>query len=238
MRKYAHRFGMYDAIWITAAEPSGWGCGLHAGRPRIAPVSRQSAARWARVGAHLSAAVRLRRKLAAARAGSAPSEARAEAVFLPDGRACHVEGRATDPVVLDRLRESVLRLEQLRARAFEGDEAAAIRAWQVLIDGRWSLVDGFQREGRRYILARENEPTPPGVPALTLRERQVVGCASLGHDNQVIAYELGISHSSVRALLTRAATKLGAANRDEVLTAYRAACEPPCAPNRKVLQPA
>src|SRR5689334_8662786 len=30
MKQYAQRFGIYDSIWITAAEPSGWGCGLHA----------------------------------------------------------------------------------------------------------------------------------------------------------------------------------------------------------------
>src|SRR5580700_2570358 len=36
MKKHAQAFGMYDSIWITAAEPSGRGCGFHAGRARIA----------------------------------------------------------------------------------------------------------------------------------------------------------------------------------------------------------
>src|SRR5262249_5844521 len=63
MKKYAQRFGMYDSIWITAAEPSGGGCGLHAGRPKITWASARTIERWSRVAAHLSAAVRLRHRL-------------------------------------------------------------------------------------------------------------------------------------------------------------------------------
>jgi DNA-binding CsgD family transcriptional regulator len=71
-----------------------------------------------------------------------------------------------------------------------------------------------------YIVARENVPTPSGPAALTERERQVLRWAKLGHHNKLIAYELGISDSTVRFLITRAAAKLGVHDRVDVLRAF------------------
>jgi len=219
MRQYAQRFGMYDSMWVTAAEPSGWGCGLHAGRPKITTLSARTAAQWTMLGAHLSAALRLRRKLrsCAARAD--------EAAFFPNGTPSHATGRARENRVLSKLRQSVLQLEQLRTQANVGDQSAALRAWTVLVDARWTLVDQFERDGQRFVVARENEPSPPNIEVLTPRERQIVGYAALGHDNKVIAYDLGISHSTVRVLLARAAAKLHAETREQMLHAYNDACE-------------
>ena len=56
------------------------------------------------------------------------------------------------------------------------------------------------------------------IGSLSERERQVVGYAKLGHHDKLIAYELGISHSLVRVLLGRAASKLGASTRDELIS--------------------
>jgi DNA-binding CsgD family transcriptional regulator len=73
------------------------------------------------------------------------------------------------------------------------------------------------------------EPTVPGNPAvppdrprgplarLTARERDVVARALRGCANKVIAYDLGLAHSTVRVLMARAAIKLGAHSRDELL---------------------
>jgi DNA-binding NarL/FixJ family response regulator len=86
------------------------------------------------------------------------------------------------------------------------------------------LLDQFESDGRRFIVARENAPRPPGPGALTLRERQVVGYAALGHDNKIIAYDLGIAHATVKVLMARAAMKLGVRSRAEVISTYLAAC--------------
>lgn len=51
MKKFVHTFGMYDSIWITAAEPSGRGVGFHAGRPRIEWASSTEKRRWGRAKA-------------------------------------------------------------------------------------------------------------------------------------------------------------------------------------------
>jgi DNA-binding NarL/FixJ family response regulator len=52
---------------------------------------------------------------------------------------------------------------------------------------------------------------------LTHRERQVVLHALRGGANKEIAYDLGLAHSTVRVFMARAALKLGAANRAELL---------------------
>lgn len=225
MRRYAHRFGMYDSIWITAAEPSGTGCGIHAGRPRIAWASRAERQRWARVAAHLSAGARLRRTLADPQPSSAASTAGvADAVLSPDGRLLHAEGWASEPEAVEQLRKSVLDVEKVKGSARRQGVMTSLAGWPGLIAGRWSLIDEFDAGGRRYVVARENRPRPPGPAALTLRERQVVGYAALGHDNKVIAYDLGIAHATVRVLMARAATKLGAHSRAEAVSVYLSAC--------------
>ncbi len=77
------------------------------------------------------------------------------------------------------------------------------------MSGRWTLVDRFESDGRRYVIAHVNEPVPAQVLALTLRERQVVGHLLLGHPSKVVAYSLGVSPAAVSATLKSALLKLG-----------------------------
>lgn len=46
--------------------------------------------------------------------------------------------------------------------------------------------------------------------------------ASLGHSDKVIAYELGLSASTVRVLIHRAIRKLGATTRRDALARFEA----------------
>lgn len=80
-----------------------------------------------------------------------------------------------------------------------------------MLAGRWSLIDQFERDGRRYYVARPNAPEPPdhdleGFPG---RERQVVALLALGRSNKAIAYELGLSPSTIGTLLRRATQRVG-----------------------------
>jgi hypothetical protein len=74
--------------------------------------------------------------------------------------------------------------------------ASAVAEWRGLVDARWTLVDEFRENGRRYVVARENRSEAPDFERLTERELQVVAFASLGHSNKLIAYELGIATST------------------------------------------
>ncbi|CAN5640093.1 hypothetical protein BH09MYX1_BH09MYX1_30040 [soil metagenome] len=94
--------------------------------------------------------------------------------------------------------------------------------WKPLVDARCSLVDHFESDGKRFLVAVRNDAPLAGLYDMTLRERQVVGFALLGHPNKVIAYELGIATSTVGVLLGRAMKKLGVKNRAALI----AACTP------------
>jgi DNA-binding CsgD family transcriptional regulator len=56
------------------------------------------------------------------------------------------------------------------------------------------------------------------LDALTERERQVVLQATLGFTNKEIAYALGVSASTVRVLMARAAGRIGVRTRAELLS--------------------
>jgi DNA-binding NarL/FixJ family response regulator len=69
----------------------------------------------------------------------------------------------------------------------------------------------------------ENDlPTRPPRRDLSEREHQVMTQAHLGHTDKVIAYELGLSASTVRVLRHRAMRKLGATTRKEALARFDA----------------
>ena len=72
-----------------------------------------------------------------------------------------------------------------------------------------------------YVVARRNDVRLPRPDALSPRERQALGFAVLGDSNKLIAYELGISASTVGVLLHRAAQKLGCHSRVELLRRFQ-----------------
>jgi DNA-binding NarL/FixJ family response regulator len=64
-----------------------------------------------------------------------------------------------------------------------------------------------------------------GPEALAPRERQVVAAAAAGPANKLIAYELGLSDSTVRVLLSGAAKKFGVSRHRVRVALYRAHTE-------------
>src|SRR5262245_25636839 len=80
-----------------------------------------------------------------------------------------------------------------------------------LVAVRWSLVEHFERDGRRFYLAHKNDPELAADRSLTRRERQVLAYAELGYSNKLIAYSLGLSSSTVATLLFKGRRKLGMA---------------------------
>lgn len=69
---------------------------------------------------------------------------------------------------------------------------------------------------------RANAQTQPGMgprgfDSLSGREQQVAVLATQGRSNKLIAYELGLAHSTVRVLITRACAKLGVSSRAQLV---------------------
>jgi DNA-binding NarL/FixJ family response regulator len=82
------------------------------------------------------------------------------------------------------------------------------------------VIEQFEQDGFRYRLVRRPVEPNDATPRLTKREMQVLDYAVGGHSNKSIAYALGLSPSTVGVLLFRAATKLEAKSRIQLLLVY------------------
>jgi len=203
--------GVYDVLGTAGVLPSGEGVLLAAPTPARARVPREARARWVRVAVHVAAALRLRR--AAAR--KEPSDGAAdEAVLDPSGRLRDATGEAAHPGAREALRRAVAAADRARGRSRGDDDA--IDLWTGLVSGRWSLLDRFERDGRRFVVARRNPPGYEDPRALTGRERDVAASVARGRTLAFIAYELGLSRSTVAAHLARAMHKLGVTTRADL----------------------
>jgi DNA-binding CsgD family transcriptional regulator len=166
--------------------------------------------RWTQVAAHVGAGLRLRQHL----------EVEPDAVLDPSGRMLGASSGASSRDARERLREAVLRMEAARGaiRSREPDEA--LKLWEGLVGGCWSLVDRFEEGGRRFIVAHRNDPEVGDPRGLSRRERQVAEFAGLGLAPQEIAYALGLSPSAVTNAEGRARAKLGLGGRAELATFF------------------
>jgi DNA-binding CsgD family transcriptional regulator len=187
-----------------------------------APIKASKARRnmLTQLSTHLATGYRLQQRLA-----RMETTAPVEAVLTPRGRVEHCEPAASSSESRASLQEAVeqRRWSQGRARIDQPERAVAV--WRGLVTGRWTLVDRYEANGQRYVLARQNTPESRGLVALSGRENQVAGLAALGRSNKVIAYELDLAHVTVRVLLGRAAKKLGVRSRAELVSRIQSGSE-------------
>jgi DNA-binding CsgD family transcriptional regulator len=202
-------WGIADELWINAQDPTGIGCLLVAPRRHAGPVPLHEVRRWSYVATHLATSFRIRRQLEGWSPGSRLDEIpRVEAILDSNGRLTHALEPAKARPARTALGRAVKALDRARGPLRRQNPEEAIEIWQAMVSGRWSLLDHFDTDGRRYVLAHRNDASVPDARGLTLRERQVVAYAALGHSNKIIAYELGLSTSTVGSHLSRARAKL------------------------------
>lgn len=199
-----------DYVAFRTIEAGGKGVAISAAQSRERIIDRRTQRLWSRVAAHVAAARRLREALHG-------HEVPTEAVLLPNGKIEHAQGAAAPKRARDVLRAAVLHQERARGRLRQRDPAGAIEMWPALVSGRWSLVDRFDREGRRYFVARPNEPGLQDPRALSPRERVIVHLAALGKPIKLVAYELGLGESTISTHLGSALRKLGAKSRVDLV---------------------
>lgn len=210
-----HPLGIRDSFNIQGADSAGHALTIICGRPDHTSVPAASRHVWQRVAVHLAAALRLRRALGDPTPQAALDSA--QAIFdAGKGRLVHAAPGAGD-LALERLRGAAVAVDRARSRAVRDDAPRALELWQGLFAGKWSLVDVFDTDGKRFFVAHRNEPSVAEDRRLTRRERQSVVLAATGHTDTLAAYALGIAPSTFRVHVRRAMKKLGVKSRVELV---------------------
>jgi DNA-binding CsgD family transcriptional regulator len=200
-----------DTLGVIAADPSGHGCVFFRNEENPRPLSRRSTSVLERVAAHLVTGYRLARE----------RQAKAEAVLDPGGKVLHRENGVTRGDA-GALVDATKAIDRARGRLRRVDPERALALWRGLVSGRWSLVDQFDHDGRRFVVAKRNEITTCGWNALSDREAQILAYLGEGQSPKLIAYQLGLSPATISGALARTMRKLSIRSRFELVTAYRA----------------
>ena len=218
--------GCADLLGIFASDPNGVGVHIHAPMPEATRLTPKARERWQMLGAHIAAAFRLRQglKMLAADSRRAHTDLprNAEAVLdLEDFQIVGRAGRAEGNRVLKTLRGAARSVDQARGGLRREDPQKALEIWKSLTGGRWTMVDWFDTDGRRFVLAIPNSPELGDPRGLTDQESQVVNYLLLGDTSKLVAYRLGISSSRVSGLLKSAMRKLGVSTRAQLIEKLR-----------------
>jgi len=215
-----------DLLAITAVDPNGIGLSLSILLPEVTHLTGKDRETWTMIGAHLVSGFRLRQCLEEARnahTGSTSLPNNAEAVLDPKKfDIADAVGPATDPGTGEFIRKAARLIDKARGRLRREDPEEALEIWKALVDGRWSMVDWFDSDGRRFVLAHANPPDLKDPRGLSERERQVATYAALGETNKLISYRLGISQPKVSTTIKSAMHKLAVQTRPQLVEKLRA----------------
>jgi DNA-binding CsgD family transcriptional regulator len=208
--------GFQDAMGVVAHTGTGSGVVLNAPLPASARMSLPERRHWSRIVAHLAAGLRLRQRMATVLVETD----HVEAIMDPDGRMHHARAPATPAGMRDRLRAAVRKIDRARCRATRNDPDKALDLWEGLVHGRWSLLDRFDSDQRRFVVAVKNDPTVLDLRGLTQRERQIAEFCGLNRGAKEIAYILGLSSSLVGNTMVGIQRKLGVRSRTELAALF------------------
>jgi DNA-binding CsgD family transcriptional regulator len=164
------------------------------------------------VGAHLGSALRLR-----GLARPAAEDPETDAVLSPAGVMLHASAVASSPRSRDSLTQAVLTAKRARGPTRNVSRDRALDEWTALVQGRWTIIETVEHDGKRLLLARRNRMRSTELLDLTQDERDVVWLAALGHSYKYIGYELGVPVGTVSTRLRRAMSKLRVRSRTELL---------------------
>jgi DNA-binding CsgD family transcriptional regulator len=211
-----------DSFNLVVHDGTGKGCALVANLPEpIRPWSRDQIGLLGRTANHLAAGLRLQLRHSSAQGRGLDD---AELILGDRGQVVHASGPAERSHVRAQLHRTLVEVEQSKRRESRIPADAVLECWRALHHGRWSVLDQFDTDGRHFIVARPNVPACAGpLPSgLSDRESQVALLVEAGHSNKTIAYELGLSESTVATHVRRIMAKVGADSRVSVVTRLKA----------------
>lgn len=92
-------------------------------------------------------------------------------------------------------------------------EVDAHDVWRALLQGRCCLIESFDADGHRYLIARRTPGVPRSNTRLTPLEARALCLRAQGDSYKVIASELGMSTAAAHGLTQSGMRKIGV--RDE-----------------------
>lgn len=208
--------GVRDVVGLFTCGPQGRGVAVAAALEeplRVAPFSRL---RWAQVAQQMQLASRLHRRLA-----RWPLQSGSYARFTADHKCIDAGGAADESGVRSHLRELVEALSRARKESARGDSGAVFSLWERLARGQWLLLDQFDGEHERHIVAIPCS-TSSSLRELSPQQDAIARAAGRGLSNKEIAAELDLSERAVDNQLRRALQKLGLQNRTSLVRLWSA----------------
>ena len=216
--------GCKDMLALWAMDPDCHGVGIHIPSTAVIELSRTARERWHMLAVHIAAGHRLRRRLGQTQSGMPVTQIPLDAEAVLDPKRFSVveaAGHAKNKDALDEIRRTAIQVDVARGRLGKRETCEALRVWKGVVRGRWSIVDWFDSDGRRFILALPNTPRSRDPRGLSERELQVATHAGAGESSKLIAYRLGVSRSRVSRLLHQAMHKLGVQTTGQLVVKMR-----------------
>ena len=120
-------------------------------------------------------------------------------------------------------RQLAVALEERRELRASSSPELAAEAVRGILAGEWKILDHFEGSQRRFLVAQRCRAGD--ARALSARERQVLALAVRGHSNKFVAFELGLTSSTVATHLRRSMAKLHVESREALIQALSIDCE-------------
>ena len=220
--KFNAAVGARDFSAVTVWDAKGRGILLVAPAPKPRRIHAATKRTLERLGSHIHAALRLREALE-----------NDEAVLATDGRIMHAEGDARSGRARANLRQAVVEMERARTRRIRLSEEEVVDAWRALVDGRWTIVERFDSDGRRLLVARKNPPGAHPNLLLSPMEQHIMIMRAQGLSLKAIQYELGVTVSKISFAIKSGLQKLGLTSEVELANFLGRSMSATSMPNRE-----
>ncbi len=218
--------GCKDFVNLWAFDPDLHGTNIVMPSKELVDLSGKARGQWLMLAVHITAGNRIRRRLRQqdSATGIRPTDFPLDGEALIDPARFSVSeatGGAKNRSSLERIREAAMRVDRARGRLRKSNPDEALEIWHGLVRGRWSLVDWFDTDGRRFVLAKPNAPDLGDPRGLSVSEAQVATYAARGESGKIIGYRFGISPQRVSVLLKSAMRKLGVKTQAQLVERMR-----------------